>query len=298
MGDSSETLLQDAEAHARDRLLGSQVLHLDRYTIPWITSHIDCFVSQSRGNESVATLVLYPYAFNGQDDDVWDKVGQAVGNLQALDALCIANHDYRDEDNDEVVPPVRIPNWEILERILRHVRQRVKVAIDDDRLRTMEEVQPFARAIHGHPFITSLQDHGRFPYESLDTLFSTLATLPALESVTLGAPVARQADESTLAYPKSLTDLLRVPTLRFIRFKNFSFTRALSQATANALMEGMAVTKLEFRECSFSSEMSAAILANGLSRNTSLLSISVIQCNNARVLFDALVAALPSNSTL
>jgi hypothetical protein len=153
--------------------------------------------------------------------------------------------DYFDADNDEVVPPVRIPGWEILARILRHVRQSVTLVIYDKRLRTIEEVQPFARAIRGHPSITGLHDRGRFPYESLDTLFSTLTTLPALESVWLGAPKVRQADESTLAYPESLTELLRVPSLRSVRFHRFSFTPALCHATANALMEGMAITKLE-----------------------------------------------------
>jgi hypothetical protein len=100
-----------------------------------------------------------------------------------------------------------------------------------------------------------------------------------------------------LARPESLTELLRVPSLRFVHFNFFSFTPALFQATANALMEGMAVTKLKFTECSVSDEASSAILANGLIRNTSVISISV-QCFDPRALFDALAAALPSNSTL
>jgi hypothetical protein len=136
-----------------------------------------------------------------------------------------------------------------------------------------------------------------FPYESLDTLFSTLATLPALESISFGAPEVRHADESTLANPGSLTELLRVPSLRSVSFHRFSFTPALFQAAVNALMEGTAVTKLEFKNCSFSAEESAARMASGLSRNTSVISI-IVQCDNARVLFDALAAALPSNSTL
>jgi hypothetical protein len=90
-----------------------------------------------------------------------------------------------------------------------------------------------------------------FPYESLETLFPTLSTLPALESVSFGAPEERQVDESTFADPESLTELLRVPILRLVHFNNFSFTASLFQATANALMEGTAVTKLDFTECSF-----------------------------------------------
>jgi hypothetical protein len=282
MGDPSETFSQlhkrrRYESYARMRcngLLGEQqLLRFDKGdSISWILHHIDYFVSQSRGNESIKRVYLSRYAFNGHDDAVWDKFGQAVGNLHSLKAVHISTIDYHDEDNegsdadeDEVEPPGPIPDWEILARILRHVRQNVTVAIDDSRLRTMEEVQAFARAIHGHPTITSFYDRGTFPYESLDTLFSTLTTLPALESVSFGAPKVRQVDESTLAYPESLTELLRVPTLRFVRFKNFSVTRALCQATANALMEGTTVTNLVFFECSFSAGESAAILATGLS---------------------------------
>jgi hypothetical protein len=175
------------------------------------------------------------------------------------------------------------------------VRQSITVVINDKRLRTIEELQPFARAIRGHPTITSLHDHGMFPYESLGIFYSALATLPAQESVSLGAPEVRQADESTLAHPETLTELLRVPTLRSVRFNNFSFTTALCQATANALKEGTAITKLEFSSlCSFSALECAAIIATGLSRNTSVISITV----KCRVLFDALGAAIPSNSTL
>jgi hypothetical protein len=72
----------------------------------------------------------WPHAsFNSQDDDVWDKVGQAIGKLHALERLCITTHYYRDEDDysnededDEVVPLGPIPDWEILACILRHVQ--------------------------------------------------------------------------------------------------------------------------------------------------------------------------------
>jgi hypothetical protein len=62
-------------------------------------------------------------------------------------------------------------------------------------------------------------------------------------------------------------------------------------------MEGTAVTKLKFKNCSFPAGECAALMATGLSRNTSVIYI-VVQCFNARMLFDALAAALPSNSTL
>jgi hypothetical protein len=306
MGDHTTQMLElqsrrDDEKYAREQLLGGLYLNLHDDTISWIMNHTDCFISQCRVNKRVKNVYIYPYSVDGQDDEVWDKVGQAIGNLQSLERLIIIicrddldESDYSSDDN-EVVAAVRIPDCEILERILRHVRQSVALVIDDERLWAVGEVQTLARAIRGHPTITSFEDSGMFPYASLDTLYSALATLPALESVWLRAPEVRQVNESTLAHPESLTELLRVPTLQIVRFECFSFTPALFEATANALIEGTAVTTLNFFACSFPAEESATRMANGLSRNTSVISIRVVQCSNARVLFDALAAAIPSN---
>jgi hypothetical protein len=86
-----------------------------------ILNHIDCFVSASRGNKSVKVLDLYPKTFYGQDEHVWDKLGQAFGNLQALERICIASHNYyHDDDDDDKVAPIR--GWEIIARILSHMR--------------------------------------------------------------------------------------------------------------------------------------------------------------------------------
>jgi hypothetical protein len=267
MNDSTTETLElqkkrrDAEAYARVRLL-SGILNLNVDSIPWIMSNIDCFVSQSQGNERVEDVYLHPYAFNGHADGDWDNVGQAIGNLQELKRLCIytpSNHE------NEVVP---IPAWEILARIFSHVRQRITLTIIIHASEwRVEDVQALARAIHGHPTITCFEGGGRLPYESLDTLHSALATLPALESVKLSAP---PEDEISLANPESLADLLQVPTLRFVRFNNFSFTPALCQAAANAFIGGAAVTKLEFSSCSFAALECAVMMANGLARNTSV----------------------------
>jgi hypothetical protein len=53
---STETLeLQSRrdDEEAREELLGRPYLDLNENTLPWILNHIDCFVSQSRGNESL-----------------------------------------------------------------------------------------------------------------------------------------------------------------------------------------------------------------------------------------------------
>jgi hypothetical protein len=104
-------------------------------------------------------------------------------------------------------------------------------------------------------------------------------------------------DESAVALPESLTELLRVPSLRSVCFREFDFTPALCQATTNALMEGIAITSLEFDFCSISAGECAAMMASGLSKNTSLRYFKVVSSRD-QWLFDVLATALPSNSTL
>ena len=149
--------------------------------------------------------------------------------------------------------------------------------------------------IHGHPTITSFKGGRYFHCESWDALYSTLATLPALESIHLEQTAPDF--EPALAHPESLTELLRAPSLRSVCFYDFAFTPALCQATANALMEGTVITKLDFKYCSLFAEGGAVMMANGLSRNTSVSQINVTSPSD-QTLFDALATALPSNSTL
>jgi hypothetical protein len=272
-------------------LLQWTYLNLGKGSIPRILNHSDWFVSQSQGNESIEVVYLYPHAFNGFADEDWDKLGQAIGNLHALKRLSISTL------ADKVVPN---PDWERLARILSHVRQEVSVVLNDDSdLWTVRELQALARAIRGHPTITAFNTRHNVPYGSMDSLYSALATLPALESVRLSDRGLHTRPEAEFAYtnPESLTDLLRAPTLRSVSFLRFLFPRALCQATANALMEGAAITKLEFEKCSFPDGESDAIMANGFSRNTSVSHISVVSPPD-QALNGALATALPSNSTL
>jgi hypothetical protein len=152
------------------------------------------------------------------------------------------------------------------------VRQKIEVITSSVRRWDAEESRLFVRAIHGHPTITSFvagnDGNEDFSYESLDVLYSALATLPALESINLRQTKPR--DESALVHPESLTELLRVPSLRSVCFDHFDFTPALCQATANALMEGTAITTLEFKVCFFHAEGCAVMMANDLRRNTSV----------------------------
>jgi hypothetical protein len=280
-------------------VLNQDTLSLGEISLLWILRNGDEFVSQSRGNGSIESLTLYSCTFNEafheefnflRDERVWETLGVAIGNLQALKTIFIC--DVEDEDD-----AAGIPAWTRLGSILSHVRQSVKIKIDAPYQWETEEMLPFVQAIHGHPTITGFEvGYGRFPYESMSMLYSTLATLPALESVELGA---LEPDEgSTLANPETLTELLRVPTLLSVKFYCFYFTRALCQATANALAEGTEITDLEFEDCRFSDEECAVMMANCLSKNTSVTSIRVDESPFDEALKCASAAALVSNSTL
>jgi hypothetical protein len=281
----------DHTAETCDRLLGGYDLHLRKDVVHWISGsdHVGCFVGQSRGNQRIRRVFLYINALYGQDDVFWGKVGQAIGNLRALYWLRISTHHSHDDD-DEVVP---IPDLMILARILSYVQQRVTVITHEVHGSAwhVEDIRSLARAIRGHPTITRFDSNSMPLYEASDVMYSALATLPALESVDLSAP---PENEITLANPERLTELLRIPSLRDVRFYRFYFTSALCHATANALTEGSAVTELRFSKCSFSAaEGCAAIMANALARNTSVSSIKVDE-----TLYSVLATALPSNSTL
>jgi hypothetical protein len=295
-------------------------LNMNEDSYPWILNHIDCFVGQSRGNESVKEVSLYPYySIDYQDDDAWDKVGQAIGKLEALGKLHVRTPNYLadDEDDDKVVS-IPLPKWETLARILSHVRQKVRVALEltaetcppnaqsaiysycphafDVSTCRLQDSRSFARAIHGHPTITSFEGGDTVPYEASDALYSALASLPALESIRLSNN-GPQTGLEDLANPESLTQLLRVRSLRSVCFYRFYFTHALCRSTANAFMEGTAVTELEFKECSFPDGECATILANGFSRNSSVSCVKVTSPFD-EVLSNAFAAALTSNSTL
>jgi hypothetical protein len=137
----------DERYYARDRYFRRSYLCLD--SISWISNHIDSFVSQSRGNQSVEEVRLCPHSFKGHDDGFWENVGQAVGNLQELKTIYISPELKNDDGADAL-----IPDWGRLAQILSHVRQKVKVQLDFS-LWAEGEVQALARALsHGHPAIT------------------------------------------------------------------------------------------------------------------------------------------------
>jgi hypothetical protein len=295
---------QHAEEYALE-ILGGQTLFLtDDYTISWILRHIKEFVSQSRGNTRIQQVVFRPrYACDRRGDGVWDKLGQAIGNLEALDTLTFAIPIFHNPAQN-----LHKSDWGGLNRTLSCVRRNVRVNVTelDDGTMThdhgrwaVEDVQALGRAICGHPSITSFDSGRSIPHKFMDSLFSALATVSSLKSINISyrSPYERVDNESALVNPESLTRLLRSPSLRSACFEGFYFKHALCRALANVLAEGMAVTKLAFAKCSFSALECAGMIANGLSRNTSLSQMKVAFPLD-QALSSALATALPSNSTL
>jgi hypothetical protein len=235
----------EKQARSDHLLLVGTTLRLKGASLTWILNNIDYFVGRSLGNKRVKEAVLSLYAFIGQEKDVWDKVGQVMGNLQALDTLYISRHKVHEDhkDDDQVIS---IPVCEkLMALILSHVGQKVTVELVKNELWVVEEVQALARAIREHPTITSFVSCYDLPYEAWHPLYSALATLPALKSITLscnGLRVLRE-DESSMVDHASLTELLRVPSLHFVRFDRCSFD-PWGHAIANSLIEGTGITKV------------------------------------------------------
>jgi hypothetical protein len=79
-----------------------------------VFSEVDSFVALSQGNTSIEEVELYPYGVDPGKYELWDKVGQGVGNLKALGLLGIYLRDSLGE-----------PDWEALARILPHIQNKI-----------------------------------------------------------------------------------------------------------------------------------------------------------------------------
>jgi hypothetical protein len=273
-------------------------LYLSKSVGAYFFRKVDSFVTQSRRNYRVNEVTLCPY-FDDDDHEVggvrnyeiWDKIGQGVANLEGIKTFQI--HLYRlkagEHHNGD-------PDWEIVARILSHVRSHIELIIDDYHVWGTEDVRGLSRAIYGNPMIQRFEPVNLFPFCSLGVLCSALATLPALERVCLAH--REQRTELALVNPEPLTELVRSPSLRFMGFRRFCFTTALSRAVADALREGSAVTTLNFMRCSFSEGESAAMIALALKRNETLSTLSVRESPFDKAFCDAMSVSLLTNTSL
>jgi hypothetical protein len=135
--------------------------------------------AQSQGNTSIEYVALHPYDVDPRNYELWDKVGQGVGNLKSLNTLKVYLHNRLD-----------VPDWEILARILPHIQNKIELKIGTGYIKGIEDMRAFARAIQGHPAITRIDTAVSF--ESTATLCSALTTLLNLESVPDAATIGRR----------------------------------------------------------------------------------------------------------
>ena len=115
----------------KNPFLDRPILHLNDHSVPWILKNIDGFNRQAQLDESIIEVHFNVYSVNKQGDEVWDKLGQAIGKLQALKTFYIRPNYDEVDDGDPDAEDIFTSDWEILARILSHVRQKIEVNVTD-----------------------------------------------------------------------------------------------------------------------------------------------------------------------
>jgi hypothetical protein len=315
LGEWGRDLIDNGE-HERQMLqqmqedLRSEYLSLYDNRAPWLLANIDSFISMTRCNEIVEEVDLYLYVYDDNEDaacyDIWDKVGQGIGNLEALETLHVlvsGDPDSGTIENDQT------PDWERLGYILTHLGKTIRLQVDDasetegHHLRYAIDVDGFSRMLRWQRMVTRFGTGDIFYRGSLGTVCAALSMLPALVSVDLGHrkwEETEQGAEATVLDPEHVTMLLRASSLRYVEFKHFDFTNfALCQATANTLREKeSAITKLTFWNCNFAAGGDAEVMSC-LETNKTLTSMEFNpDPNDTTVVCNALASSLCSNSSL
>jgi hypothetical protein len=289
--------MEDEEEQMRDSIASVYSLEATKENA-LLFDNVDSFVAQSRENTSVHVVQLYPFDSDAGDYEFWDKVGQIVGNCMELKLICIHFHPYPDGEDLYDGDEARVPDWEIITRILRYLRDKVTLCSWTEYYDAeVEEIQGLARAIRGHPMISEFSSEIDFTFANLGPWCSALATLPSLERLFIGLRGAETEDQHDLLNLEPLKELLRTRALRFVRFDHFHFTNELCYATANALEEGSSIIDINFGSgCSFP-DGGRATIANALKTN-----LTVTDANFSgdfdESFCNALAAVLLCNSTL
>jgi hypothetical protein len=270
-------------------------IHLDKLEDrTGIFDHVDDFVNVSRDNETVQHLILRLTDITDPDAHryaIWDKIAEGIGNLQALREIVFV--DVRSDDGEE--DPLA-PDWNVLAFILRRLRRGIDLRMCDHahNLWDTDALPAFTGVIHGQAMITGFSTGAGFPFLCLDMLCSALLTLPALENVSFEQLAGEGPEEGQSL--ESMIKLLQSPTLRGVTFECVDFTNTLCKAVAKALKERSEITDLHFIGCSFP-EGGGAVIARALTTNTTL-EILEVDAGNNEAFYEALSAALLSNSTL
>jgi hypothetical protein len=155
--------------------------------------------------------------------------------LRRISINFLPYYDGDDDDDNNDGDEARISDWETLTRILPYVQRKIVLrSFPDDHDAEVEEIQGFARAIHGHSMISKFIFSAGFTFANMGPWCSALVTLPSLESVVFGLQEPETEDQLDLLNLEPLKELLQMPALRFVSFDDFYFTNELCHATANA----------------------------------------------------------------
>lgn len=213
----------------------------------------------------------------------WEKVGAAGMDMTSITSLSISFEER--------------PDWEALACILRHWRREIKLEVEGDYDCQREDVEHFARAIHGHSCIKSFETSDTFSVNCFDIIFSALSSLPALSIVTLWHRDWEQEENAFIPHAYQMTKFLLAPSLRVVEFDFFCFTDALCRAVASALSAGSNISSLRLNGCLFPEGGSSAI-AHALEKNSTLRTLECFDIDVDAEFFIALGKSLAVNTAL
>jgi hypothetical protein len=232
----------------------------------------DFFLGLSEGNRTVEIVTL-PLSNEGGSFSSWEKVGKAIGNLEALEEIYLFLGErpswLRLDER-----PTYVPDWYALSYVLSFLRHKIKLRIGYYQDWNEVEVQHFATAIRHNPFIKVIEQQGGIIPTSCFYIFvNALATLPALEDATLSGFAHRDPLKASTMISMHMQVLLQSRSLRSLTFDGCCITREIVECLALALNgNGSTLTCLRLVDgCIFINEgPGLKDIANALRTNTSL----------------------------
>jgi hypothetical protein len=218
----------------------------------------DYFLGLSEGNRTVEIVFLH-LTNQGGSFSSWEKVGKAIGNLEALQDIHLIL-DTR---------PTPVPDWCTLSYLLSFLRRKIKLRIGNYDNWSEVEVQHFATAIRHNPFIKAIEQGGIIPTSSFYIFVNVLASLPALEDVTLSGFALGDPLKDSAMISMEMQVLLQSRSLRSLTFNYSSITHEIVQCLTLALNgNGSTLTCLRFNYCNLPEN--GPEIVNALLANTSL----------------------------
>jgi hypothetical protein len=244
-------------------------------------------------------------------------LGGGLGNLKALQILTIysifgsrTEEGYDDDEEDAL----KSLYWQAFANALGHVRQKIELRLDGGSSWFENKVNRFTCAIQGLRNIWIFNSWHVIVWDEIHELLSALATLvPSLEIAIIGHypfgedyPGFGGIFEVNFDSPESLTELLKLPSLRSIEFSRLHFKPDLCQALLAAFNEGSVVTDLRLTDCFLGHDDNWENLGRGrnsgilhaLQRSTKLETLYLVGNDFDSLFYEAMAAILLTNTTL